>query len=317
MGTTMPTQGNTFLSMTCNGSGGLGEGIAMGLCAGAPLKAGTQYCFTLDLITRNGSFGAGQSRLRIFGSATGCQMTELLYDSPAITGAWQTYPFCFTPSADWAFLNFRVVNTVSGFHALGLDRLVSTSGNFPPQPEDPCLLPVALIAFNGKPTLGGNLITWATAAERGHRAFQLERSNDGHSYEFIHEVGGQGGASQVTEYSFLDEFDVIGLRYYRLRQLDWDGMDRVLRTIAVRHSSLSSGLSAVYDQAANEVHIRTLDHLWPLALSLSDAQGRLVRKLILDTEASTIPVRGLPDGLYHLRATEHPGMPGTKLLLHR
>jgi len=317
MGATVPTDGNTFMSMTCNGTGGLGEGIAMGMCAGAPLKAGTLYCFTIDLITRNGGFGAGQSRLRIFGSAFACQMTQLLYDSPAITGAWQTYSFCFTPTADWNFLNFRVVNAVSGFHALGLDRLVSTSGNFPPQPPDPCVLPVALLDFKGKPTADGNLITWATASEHAHRAFQLERSTDGLNFEVIHVVNGRGDVSQLTEYSFHDRFDVVGLRYYRLRQIDMDGTEQALRTVAVHNTLAGGSLAAVFDSGADAIRIIAQDHLWPMTLMIVDAQGRMVRQQVIDAESSMVSAHGMPDGLYYLRSSDQVGIPVTKLLLHR
>lgn len=317
MGTTAPTEGNTFLSMECNGPGGLGEGIAMGMCAGAPLKAGTQYCFTIDLITRNGGFGAGQSRLRIFGSAFACQMTQLLYDSPAITGAWQTYAFCFTPTADWNFLNFRVVNTVSGFHALGLDRLVSTSGNFPPQPEDPCILPVALIAFQGRPMASGNLISWTTVAERGHRAFSLERSLDGNAYEVIHQVNGEGESGRMKEYSYLDRFDVAGLRYYRLRQMDWDGGERVLRTIAVHNTIMGGRLAAAFDPGLDAIRIYATDAVWPLRIALFDAQGRMAIEHELDSEAALVPAHGLGNGLYQLRVTQATTAPSTKLLIQR
>jgi len=159
MGNTQPTDGNSFMSMTCNGGpDNMGEGISVTLCTGVSLTAGTQYCFSLDLITRNGAFGAGNSRLRIYGSNSTCQMTELLWDSPAITGAWQTYNFCFTPSSDWTVISFRVVNPSSGFHALGLDRWISTDGLFPPNtPTQPVTdftyaTPLCTTSANASPT---------------------------------------------------------------------------------------------------------------------------------------------------------------------
>jgi gliding motility-associated-like protein len=140
MGNTQPTEGNSYLSMTCSGGpDGMGEGISMTLCTGVALTAGTQYCFSIDLITR-ANFGnnAGTSRLRIYGSASTCQTTQLLWDSPTLTGQWQTYNFCFTPTGNWTVISFRVVNAAGGFTSVGLDRWVSTDGLFPPNnPTEP------------------------------------------------------------------------------------------------------------------------------------------------------------------------------------
>lgn len=134
MGNTQPTEGSSYLSMTCSGGpDGMGEGISMTLCTGVTLTAGTQYCFSIDLITR-ANFGnsAGTSRLRIYGSNTTCQMTQLLWDSPTLTGQWQTYNFCFTPTGNWSVISFRVVNAMGGFTSVAVDRWISTDGLFPP-----------------------------------------------------------------------------------------------------------------------------------------------------------------------------------------
>jgi hypothetical protein len=134
MGNTQPTDGNSFLSMECSGGpGGAGEGISMSLCEGISLQAGQQYCFAIDLITRNGGFGAGSSGLVIYGSNSPCQTTQTLWTLPQATGAWQTYNFCFTPTGNWTVISFRVLNPSSGFSAIGLDNWRSTDGLFPPQ----------------------------------------------------------------------------------------------------------------------------------------------------------------------------------------
>jgi len=135
MGNTQPTQGNSFLSMECGGGpGGAGEGISMTMCAGFTLEAGTQYCFSIDLITR-ASFGnnPGTSGLVIYGSNGPCQTSQTLWTLPQATGAWQTYNFCFTPTSNWNTISFRVLNPSGGFSAIGLDNWQSTDGNFPPQ----------------------------------------------------------------------------------------------------------------------------------------------------------------------------------------
>ena len=117
--------GKTFMSMTC---GPQGEGNSLKLCEGAPLKAGEKYCFDISLIKRNGS-----ASLALYGADSPCNEggQELWVSDPA-TDEWAVQPFCFTPSSAWKYISFRVVG---GSGVLGIDKWVSTTGNFPPQPD--------------------------------------------------------------------------------------------------------------------------------------------------------------------------------------
>lgn len=125
IGNIQPSDGKTFMSMTC---GPNGEGNSVKLCAGAPLKAGTEYCFTIDLLTKGGS-----SSLGLYGATSACTTSQLLWKSSVITAAtWSTQSFCFTPTSDWTYISFRVVD---GSGALGVDNWRSTDGKFPPQPS--------------------------------------------------------------------------------------------------------------------------------------------------------------------------------------
>src|SRR6185295_244826 len=75
-----PTDGKTFMSMTC---GPTGEGNAVKLCDGAPLKAGVKYSFTIDLISKG-----GKGSLALYGANASCPAAgmQLLWTSnPAST----------------------------------------------------------------------------------------------------------------------------------------------------------------------------------------------------------------------------------------
>jgi gliding motility-associated-like protein len=148
----------------------MGEGVSLTLCTGITLTAGTQYCFSLDLITR-ANFGnsAGTSRLRIYGSSSTCQTTQLLWDSPSLTGQWQTYNFCFTPTGNWNVISFRVVNAQGGFTSVGVDRWLSTDGLFPPSEEVPdpvtsfsYVTPLCVGGVSESPTLSNGFTSGGT-----------------------------------------------------------------------------------------------------------------------------------------------------------
>ena len=135
IGNISPSDGKTFMSMTC---GPNGEGNSLKLCAGAPLKAGTQYCFSIDLLTKGGS-----TALALYGATSACTTSQLLWKSATITAAtWSTQTFCFTPTSDWTYISFRVVE---GSGALGVDNWKSTDGKFPPQPDQTACGPKVVV----------------------------------------------------------------------------------------------------------------------------------------------------------------------------
>lgn len=83
IGNIKPSDGKTFMSMTC---GPTGEGNSLKLCAGAPLKAGTQYCFSIDLLTKGGN-----TALALYGATSACTTSQLLWKSTTVTSAtWTT-----------------------------------------------------------------------------------------------------------------------------------------------------------------------------------------------------------------------------------
>ena len=94
-------------------------------------------------------------------------------------------------------------------------------------------LPVALLAFNGKVTANGNLLTWQTASELNNKGFYIERSNNGLEWKEISFVEGYGTSHEMREYEFLDKNANYGLIYYRLRQVDYDGTHEMSHTISL------------------------------------------------------------------------------------
>ena len=94
-------------------------------------------------------------------------------------------------------------------------------------------LPVELIYFEGELTSNGVLLNWATASEIDNDRFEIERSVDGENFEVIGEVAGNGTTNKLINYDFLDDIPAIGLNYYRMRQVDYDGDFEYSPTILV------------------------------------------------------------------------------------
>lgn len=88
-------------------------------------------------------------------------------------------------------------------------------------------LPVEYIDFDAKSTNRAIELAWTTASEVSNLGFELERSEDGKSFQKIAWIAGQGTSLQFQKYDFMDEVeDVEATYFYRLKQIDLDGSFR-------------------------------------------------------------------------------------------
>ena len=84
-------------------------------------------------------------------------------------------------------------------------------------------LPVELIFVDGDKTDNGVMITWATATEIDNDYFEIQRSTDGKEYQSIGITSGAGRSDRRIDYDFLDTSPLLGIVYYRIKQVDFDG----------------------------------------------------------------------------------------------
>lgn len=92
------------------------------------------------------------------------------------------------------------------------------------------VIPVEFMAFKGKNTEGGNLLTWQTASEANTSDFDIERSNDGQIFEKIGKIKAEGRA---TNYNYLDKYPLSITTYYRLKINDLDGKNDYSNIVSI------------------------------------------------------------------------------------
>ncbi|MCF6155447.1 MAG: hypothetical protein E3K36_09375 [Candidatus Brocadia sp.] len=107
----------------------------------------------------------------------------------------------------------------------------------PPNSEDKCLTSVGdtdeanviqLISFTANADVNGSVvITWKTATEIDNAGFNLyrARSKDGH-YKKINDflIPAQGNATSGASYSHVDTPPAKGTYYYKLEDVDYNGL---------------------------------------------------------------------------------------------
>ena len=90
-------------------------------------------------------------------------------------------------------------------------------------------LPVEIIYFNVAKAGKNAILNWATAMEQDNEGFAVEVSADRYAYRQLGFVKSNVGTSSVAQkYSFTDtENGKVGVRYYRLRQVDDNGDESI------------------------------------------------------------------------------------------
>ncbi|MFT5762859.1 MAG: hypothetical protein ACI8X3_000274 [Saprospiraceae bacterium] len=164
-------------------------------------------------------------------------------------------------------------------------------------------LPIQLTEFTAKPINRQVLLEWTTASEIQNAYFTIQRSADGSNFENIGRVAGNGNATVISNYDFLDEKPFTGSNYYRLGQTDYDGTETFSAIRNVRFESTDTAIKIIPNPVTKDG--------FQLSYSGSDDQvtfevfdlfGKSLQSGFLQNkESKQINTSFLPNGLYLLR----------------
>jgi Beta-propeller repeat len=96
------------------------------------------------------------------------------------------------------------------------DIFINKYGTFGP-------LPVALLNFEAK--IADDIVNlyWQTTFELNNDYFSVERCSDGYDFTEIGQLSGCGSSNQNRKYKLTDYHPDMGINYYRLKQVDFNG----------------------------------------------------------------------------------------------
>jgi carboxypeptidase T len=107
------------------------------------------------------------------------------------------------------------------------------------------ILPVELTLFTANFSEGKVYINWSTATELNNNGFEIERGlvkDDGKEnpdYKTIGFVKGKGNSEEISNYSFVDKFPGAGINYYRLKQIDFNGEEKLFGPVKVEYPGVT------------------------------------------------------------------------------
>ncbi len=179
-------------------------------------------------------------------------------------------------------------------------------------------LPVELVSFHAVAVDNKDaLLTWVTATEVENKGFEIQVAvND---EDFLNEVfkpisyiEGAGNSTNTIEYSFKDiGVNYATTRYYRLKQIDFDGTVSYSNVEAVKFTKEGMYSFSVFPNPVVEDIIIEIDNngLETVELNISDLSGKIIKNYQLNIPESglyreTISLgHELNDGVYIVSLT--------------
>ncbi|MCF8407911.1 MAG: T9SS type A sorting domain-containing protein [Crocinitomicaceae bacterium] len=181
-------------------------------------------------------------------------------------------------------------------------------------------LPVELLNFNGTCEEGMVNLVWQTASEFNSSHFDLEKSTDGETWRVLATIPSAGISNELLTYQTVDNNGTNGSNYYRLRQVDIDGKEKLYDPINVSCAETTVGYFTSYpNPSGNEfqVIVNNIEILGACTLNIVDAQGKVIDQRSIEVKDGInmfVISETLNPGFYFLNITN--GTKTTQVIKH-
>jgi hypothetical protein len=164
------------------------------------------------------------------------------------------------------------------------------------------ILGMSLVDLSALALASGNEIRWTTLSESNNDYFVLQRSEDGINFENVATLDGAGTSSVEHSYSFNDDYRLSGVVYYRLKQVDFNGLSSYSEALSLDRNAIQD-LSYYPNPAENQLHVN-LKHTEPVTMTVCTINGQVVETYQFTqqgNESITVSLANYKQGMYILR----------------
>lgn len=169
-------------------------------------------------------------------------------------------------------------------------------------------LPVEVVSLSAKVDFDDVLVNWTTASELNNAGFWIQKSKDGDDWINVGFVQGKGTSNDLNDYMYWDQAPFTGMNYYRLNQIDFDGVFEYSKVIQI--SLLQNKQIKVYpNPAKNSFHLTGISGA---EIEVLDQLGRIVKKAMMIN--SELDISALPKGVYFVRVASESQSPTWKFI---
>jgi hypothetical protein len=168
-----------------------------------------------------------------------------------------------------AILDGRALTTNGALNTNAINAVISSPCN---------TFPVTWLYFRGKAIGETVFLEWATTNEVNNKAYQVERSANGRSFEPIHTQIAKAKDGADAVYSFTDISPLQTNSFYRLKQVDNDGRFTYSTTIVIDVVSKGKNAFTISPNPVQSVVKLTIHSKakQPATISISDVSGKVV-----------------------------------------
>ena len=171
--------------------------------------------------------------------------------------------------------------------------------------------PTLMMGFTGKVLSNSAQLSWTMENQTNSKWFVIERSGDTGGYDSISVVAGINNGN-TNDYLFIDNNMLKGNNYYRLREVDMDGVIRYSKIVTLNNVEVA-GKMAIYPNpviavlnysitspAAQQVIVQVYN-LSGIVLQTSQQQ------LSAGSNQQSLAINGLKSGNYILKVSNRTG----------
>jgi len=174
--------------------------------------------------------------------------------------------------------------------------------------------PALLLSFDGQVNNNTALLNWVMENETNCKWFVIERAGISGGYDSIDVVDGLND-NNMTTYNFSDGHMLSGNNYYRLRQVDRDGVARYSKVVTLTNNAdlNDAPKMSVYPNPAAATLNYSLSSITPqqVVVQVYNLAGVVCytsqQQLFAGTNQQSITLNGLKNGNYFLKVTNREG----------
>lgn len=171
----------------------------------------------------------------------------------------------------------------------------------------PSGLPVEMKSFSANCNDGLTRLNWQTASEHNSQYFGIERSDDGYAWYEIGTVSAAGNSNSVVDYSFEDEERIWNKAYYRLKQVDQDGVAKIYGPVTSNCASSKEAWKLQPNPANGEwaIQLQSIDKNQTAVVSIFNETGSKIHEeqfdLLTGGTLMHVSIPQLSSGVYFVQ----------------
>lgn len=166
-------------------------------------------------------------------------------------------------------------------------------------------LPVELTKFTAQCTNDGILLNWQTASETNASYFSVEKSIDGENFIAFNQQAAQGNSNILVNYQTLDLNPLSETTYYRLVQVDFNGVEHPYPAIVAQcNETYEASILPIYPNTGDLYFDITGTINENYTVQITNSIGQLIsnQSILLSAQHQQLVLNNstMAAGLYHV-----------------